>query len=57
MCVQSDTLLLGDVFNNFRDKCLKIYGHNSLHILSSPGLKLDLLTDMNMLVMVEKGII
>ena len=24
--VQSDTLLLADVFENFRDKCIEIYG-------------------------------
>ena len=38
-------------------KCLKIYERDSPHILSAPGLKLDLLTDIDMLLMVEKGII
>ena len=65
MYVQSDTLLLADVFNNFRNKCLKIYEHDPANFLSAPGLawqatlkkmkiKLYLLADM--LLMVEKGI-
>ena len=36
--VQSDTLLLADVFNNFRDMCLKEYGLDPAHFLSLPGL-------------------
>ena len=36
--VQSDTLLLVDVFENFRDKCIKIYGLDPAHFLSAPGL-------------------
>ena len=65
--VQSDTLLLVDVFENFRDKCIEIYGLDPAHFLSAPGLawqaclkktgvKLELLTDIDMLLMVEKGI-
>ena len=65
--VQSDTLLLADVFENFRDKCIEIYELNPAHFLSAPGLawqaclkkikvKLELLTDIDMLLMVEKGI-
>ena len=64
--VQSDTLLLADVFENFRNKCLKVYELDSAHFLSLPGLawqaclkktniKLELLTDYDMLLMVEKG--
>ena len=63
--VQSDTLLLADVFENFRNKCIEIYELDPVHFLSSPGLawqaclkktevKLELLTDANMLLMVEK---
>ena len=59
MYVQSDTLLLADVFENFRNMCLKIYELDSAKFLSGPGLawqaalkttkvKLDLLTDINM---------
>ena len=65
--VQSDTLLLADVFENFRDKCIEIYGLDSAHFLSAPGLtwqvclkktgvELELLTDIDMLLMVEEGI-
>ena len=35
--VQSDKLLLVDVFNNFRNMCLKIYGLNPADVLSKPG--------------------
>ena len=63
--VQSDTLLLADVFENFRNKCIEIYELDPVHFLSAPGLawqaclkktevKLELLTDANMLLMVEK---
>ena len=67
MYVQSDTLLLADVFENFQKLCLKIYKLNPAKFLSAPGLaspadlkktkvKLNLLTDVDMLLMVEKGI-
>ena len=65
--VQSDTLLLADVFENFRDKCIEIYGLDPAHFLSAPRLawqaclkktrvNLELLADIDMLLMVEKGI-
>ena len=65
MYVQSDTLLLGDVFENFRNKCIKIYEFDPVHFLSGPGLawqaclkktgiRLELLTNIDMLLMVEK---
>ena len=65
--VQSDTLLLADVFENFRNTCLKVYELDPVHFLSLPGLawqacskktniKLELLTDYDMLLMVEEGI-
>ena len=65
--VQSDTLLLADVFENFRDMCLKEYELDPAHFLLLPGLawqaclkktniKLELLTDYDMLLMVEEGI-
>ena len=65
--VQSNTLLLADVFENFRDKCIEIHELDPAHFLSVPGLawqaclkktkvKLELLTDTDMLLMVEKGI-
>ena len=36
--VQSDTLLLSDVFENFRNKCIEIYKLDPAHFLSAPGL-------------------
>ena len=65
--VQSDTLLFADVFENFRNKCLEVYELDPTHFLSLPGLawqafskktnvKLELLTDYDMLLMVEEGI-
>ena len=65
--VQSDPLLLADVFKNFRNMSLKIYKPVRAKILSAPGLawqaalkkikiKLNLLTDIDMLLMVEKVI-
>ena len=65
--VQSNILLLSDVFENFRDKCIEIYELDLVHFLSAPGLaweaclkktemRLEFLTDTDMLLMVEKGI-
>ena len=67
MCVQSDTLLLADVFENFRNMCLGIYELDPAKFLSAPRLawqaaskrpkvKLDLLTDIDILLMVQKDI-
>ena len=64
---QSDTLLLADVFENFRNKCIEIYELDPAHFLSATGLawqaclkktevKLELLTENDMLLIVEKGI-
>ena len=36
--VQSDTLLLADVFENFRNKCIEIYELDSAHFLFAPRL-------------------
>ena len=65
--VQSDTLLIADVFENFRGMCVKVYELDLAHFLSLPGLawqaclkkaniELELLTDYDMLLMVEEGI-
>ena len=35
--VQSDTLLLADVFENFRNMCIKVYEPDPAHFLSAPG--------------------
>ena len=66
LCVQSDTLLLADVFENFRNK-LQVYELDLAHFLSLPGLaweaclkktnvELELLTNYDMLLIVEEGI-
>ena len=36
--VQSDTLLLSDIFENFRKTCLKVYEVDPAYFLSAPGL-------------------
>ena len=65
--VQTDTLLLEDVFESFRNMCIKVYELDPAHFLTAPGLawqaclkkagvELELLTDNDMLLMVEKGI-
>ena len=36
--VQSDTLLLAYVFENFRNMCIKVYELDPAHFLSLPGL-------------------
>ena len=65
--VQSDTLLLADVFENFRNKYIKIYELYPSRFLSAPRLswqvclkkaevEFELLTNIDMLLMVEKGI-
>ena len=36
--VQSDTLLLADVFESIRDKCIETYELDPAHFLSAPGL-------------------
>ena len=36
--IKSDTLLLAEVFEKFRNKCIKIYELDPAHFLSGPGL-------------------
>ena len=63
----SDVLLLADVFENFRDICLKNYGLDPVYYYTAPGLawdaclkitgvNLELLSDVDKLLMIEKGI-
>ena len=65
--IQSDTLLLDDVSENFRNMCIRIYELDPTKFLSTPGLawqaaikktkvKLNLVTNIDMLLMVEKDI-
>ena len=64
--VQSDALLLADVFENFRDNSIDIYELDPSYFVYVPRLawqiclkktevELDLLTDNDMLLMIEKG--
>ena len=65
--VQDVALLLADISEIFRNKCIEIYELDPGHFLSAPGLawqaclkntriELELLTNINMLLMVEKRI-
>ena len=65
--VRSDTLLLADVFENFRIACLSNYELDPANFVSLPGLawqaclkktniELELITDYDMLLMIEDGI-
>ena len=83
--MKTNVLLLADVFEAFRDTCLKNYGLDPAHFYTVPGLawqallktageycehekrrkecelcpdefRLELLTNLDMLLMVEKGI-
>ena len=60
-------ILLADVFENFRDLCIQCYKLDPAHYYTAPGLaweamlrmtgvKLELLTDINMYLMIEQGI-
>ena len=64
MYAQSDTLLLADVFNIFRNMCLEIYELDTAHFFSAPRINMasslkkakvkeDLLTDIDLLLTVE----
>ena len=65
--LKSDTLLLADIFENFRKTCLQYYELDPCHYFSSPGLswdamlkmtkiKLELVTDIDMYQFIEKGL-
>ena len=65
--VQSNALLLADVFEKYQNTCLEIYKFNPACFLTAPALvykaalkktkvKLNLLNDINMLLVDEKDI-
>ena len=65
--VKIDTLLLADIFENLRNMCLNIYELDPVYFVSAPGLawqaclkktrvKLELITDYDMILMIKKGI-
>ena len=64
--LESDILLLADVFENFRKICLQYYKLDPCHYFTSPGLswdamlkmtniQLELMTDIDMFQFIEKG--
>ena len=65
--VQSDTILLADVFESFKNLCIEAYKLDPAYFMSLPGLawqpclkhsemKLELISDVDMLLMLEEGI-
>ena len=67
LCLESYTLLMAVVFKNLRIMCLKIYHLSPVKFLPAPGLawqaalkktevQLELLTENDMILMVEEGI-
>ena len=65
--VNANTIQLSDIYENFRNMCIKVYELDPAHFLSTPGLarqvclkktkrELKLITDFNILLMVEQAI-
>ncbi|GJQ87763.1 hypothetical protein Trydic_g14174 [Trypoxylus dichotomus] len=65
--MKTDVLLLAEIFENFRQNCLKNYGLDAAHYYTAPGLswdamlkytgvELDTLQDVDLLMFLERGI-
>ncbi|XP_055307001.1 uncharacterized protein LOC129572785 [Sitodiplosis mosellana] len=65
--LKTDVLLLADVFENFRNNCIKLYGLDPAHYYTLPGyswdcmlkytkIEIELLKDVDQLMFVERGI-
>ena len=67
LCLKTDEILLADLFENFRDVCVKNDKLDQAWYYTSPGLSwdelqnkteitLDLISDVNMILFIENGI-
>uniref|UniRef100_A0ABD2WXG3 DNA-directed DNA polymerase n=1 Tax=Trichogramma kaykai TaxID=54128 RepID=A0ABD2WXG3_9HYME len=65
--LKTDVLLLSDIFENFRKSCMEYYGLDPSHYYTTPGftwsamlkhtgVKLELLSDIDMVLFIEKAI-
>ena len=65
--LKTDVILLSNIFDKFRKVCMENYGLDPAHFYTAPrlawqvclkktGMKLDLITDPDMLLMFERGI-
>ncbi|XP_070169720.1 uncharacterized protein [Polyergus mexicanus] len=67
LCLKSDVLLLADVFENFRDACMRSYNLDPAYYYTLPGytwdamlkytgVRFELLPDIDMVMFMERGI-
>ncbi|XP_020296714.1 uncharacterized protein LOC109861465 [Pseudomyrmex gracilis] len=65
--LKTDVLLLADIFENFRESCIRSYGLDPAHyytllgytwdaMLKHTGITFDLLTDVDMVMFIERGL-
>lgn len=65
--LKTDVLLLADIFENFRDNCIKLYELDPAHYFTLPGyswdcmlkytgVRIELLTNIDQLMFVERGL-